>query len=140
MQVIYRQKEKKRRTHMGQLLSDFIDDGAVVSIRQLLTSSRRAVYRIVVSPTADMRFEPRIIKTLAENGYRTSVSRRVQTREDRLLSDEMSHILREEKYGTIAYGERYSVIIAKSNVNYPKPPDRPGGLPNPDGKKSKGRK
>lgn len=140
MQVIYREKEKKRITHVGQLLSDFIDDGAVISIRQLSTSSRRAIYRIVVSPTADMRFESRIIKKLAENGYRTSVSRRVQMREDRLLSSKMSHIFREEKYGTIAYGERYSVIIAKANVNYPKPPNRPGGLPDPDGKKSKGRK
>lgn len=136
MQAQCQVKEKKRlSSEMDQLLSQYIDCGVISSVRQIPGEIR--TYRIAFSTSSSKETELLIRKTLDENGYYTSIHKQTYGAVHRRSG---SIITSRAKYGTYSGRERGSVIIAKAKVNYPKPPQNPGGLPDPNGQKPKRRK
>lgn len=136
MQAQYQVKEKKKiGSWMDQLLEEYIDSGVISSIRQV--SGEIRTYRIALTINSNREIEFLIRKTLDENGYYTSIHKQNYGAVHRRSG---SIVTSRAKYGSNSGREHGLVIIARAKVNYPKPPENPGGLPDPSGQKPKRRK
>lgn len=136
MQAQCQVKEKKKYSSgMAQILGEYIDSGVISSVRPLPGENR--AYRIALTITSSKELELLVRKTLDENGYYTSIHRQTY---GMVHPKSGSIITNGTKYGGNFSRNRRLVIIAKAKVNYPKPPENPGGLPDPNGQKPKRRK